>query len=476
MMRLFGFEITRSKQYGDLLSPVWGARGGGGWFPIINEPFAGAWQRNLPLVGESLLAYHAIYACIDRIASDIAKCRIRLVEQDANMIWSEVFSAAFSPVLRKPNSYQTRIQFFESWICSKLIQGNTYVLKNRDNRNIVTELYVLEPRSVWPYVAPNGDIYYKLGADNLTDVTEETTVPATEIIHDVSTIRHHPLCGLPPLMAATLPATQGLRIQTNSTAYFQNRAQPGGVLTAPGEIKETTAKRIKEYWTTEFAGERQGKVAVLGDGLKFEPLAFTAVDSQLIEQLGLSAKMVCSAFGVPAHMVGAADPPSFNNIEALNQQYYSQTLQKYFESVELLLDEGLGLTEVPEKTYGTEFDLDDLLRMDTATMMDAMSKGVGAGVLKPNEGRKKLNYAPVQGGDTPYLQQQNYSLSALNKRDTQVDPFAPKTAPAATPPAPATTPDEEDEAATAQLAAWELRQELDRLRGLNEPSEHRSSL
>jgi phage portal protein BeeE len=30
---------------------------------------------------------------------------------------------------------------------------------------------------------------------------------------------------------------------------------------------------------------------------------------------------------------------------------------------------------------------------------------------------------PVDGGDTPYLQQQNYSLSALNKRDALEDPF-----------------------------------------------------
>ena len=93
-MRLFGFEIARIKQYsGDLLTPIYGANRGG-WFPIINEPFTGAWQRNIALTGESLLAYHAIYACIDRIASDIAKCRIRLVEQDANMIWTEVTSSA----------------------------------------------------------------------------------------------------------------------------------------------------------------------------------------------------------------------------------------------------------------------------------------------------------------------------------------------------------------------------------------------
>jgi phage portal protein BeeE len=41
-------------------------------------------------------------------------------------------------VLRKPNRFQTRIQFLESWALSKLSRGNTYVLKQRDNRNVVT--------------------------------------------------------------------------------------------------------------------------------------------------------------------------------------------------------------------------------------------------------------------------------------------------------------------------------------------------
>lgn len=471
-MKILGFEITRVKEeekqfgYPDLLTSV-GHRGG--WFPIVEEPFTGAWQRNIALRGDSLLAYHAVYACIDRITSDIAKCRIRLVEQDANMIWVETTSAAFSPVLRKPNGYQTRIQFFESWVASKLCHGNTYVLKERDNRNIVTDLYVLDPSAVYPYVAPNGDVYYRLSSDNLSELTEENTVPATEIIHDMTSIRYHPLCGIPPLMAAAMPATQGLRIQASATWFFENRAQPSGTITAPGLIKQEQAERIKEFWSTQFQGSKTGKVAVLGDGMKFEPITFTAVDSQLIEQLGLTAKMVCSAFGVPAHMVGAADPPSYNNIESLNQQYYSQTLQKYFEAIELLLDEGLGLTEVPDHTYGTEFDLDDLLRMDTATLVESEGKAVGAGIKAPNESRKRLNLGPTAGGNTPYLQQQNYSLAALNKRDTQADPFAPKQP--ATPPTPPAPPpsaddgtDPEADAATAQLAGWLMKDELERLR------------
>ncbi|MCX7144357.1 MAG: phage portal protein, partial [Proteobacteria bacterium] len=55
------------------------------------------------------------------------------------------------------------------------------------------------------------------------------------------------------------------------------------------------------------------------------------------------------------------------------------------------------------------------------------------GWMAPNEARAGENLRPAAGGDSPYLQQQNYSLAALAKRDTKADPFAtgPKPEPAA---------------------------------------------
>ena len=50
----------------------------------------------------------------------------------------------------------------------------------------------------------------------------------------------------------------------------------------------------------------------------------------------------------------------------------------------------------------------------------------------------------MTGGESPYLQQQNYSLAALAKRDAQEDPFAPNT-PALPPPADMPTEPEEPE-------------------------------
>jgi HK97 family phage portal protein len=101
---------------------------------------------------QSVLSNHAAFACMTLIASDVAKLRCKLVEQNKG-IWTETDIPAFSPVLRKPNRFQNRIQFWESWILSKLTRGNTYVLKERDQRGVVVALYVLDPNRVRPLVA-----------------------------------------------------------------------------------------------------------------------------------------------------------------------------------------------------------------------------------------------------------------------------------------------------------------------------------
>jgi len=120
---VFGFTIARTKSLPALTSV---ADGRGGWWPIIREGVAGAWQRKVEIKLENVLAFSALYACVTLIASDIGKLRIKLVEVDAGGIWSELDEATFSPALRKPNRYQNRIKFLEQWITSKVIHGNTY--------------------------------------------------------------------------------------------------------------------------------------------------------------------------------------------------------------------------------------------------------------------------------------------------------------------------------------------------------------
>lgn len=435
-MRLFGLDITRTrtKALPPQLALVDQSRGG--WWPVVREPFTGAWQAGAEQSADTVLAFSALYSGVTLLAADVAKCRPTLI-QEQDGVWPETSNPAWSPVLRRPNHFQNRIQFYQWWITSKLLHGNAYALKRRDARGVVQALYLMDPTRVTVLVAPDGSVFYQLATDNLADLPDTVTVPAREIIHDVMVPLFHPLIGVTPIYACGMAAYQGLKIQGNSTKFFAQGSQPGGVLTAPGTIAQATADRLKAYWEENFSGNNVGKVAVLGDGLKYEPMTVKAVDAQLIEQLKWTGGDVCSALHIPPYKVGIGPLPTYNNVEALDLQYYSQGLQIHFESLELLLDEGL---ELPSN-YGIEFDLEGLFRMDSATQMDTAVKGVGGGIFTPNEARKKFDRKPLPGGDSAYLQQQYYSLEALNKRDTQT-PAPPTPAPTPAPPPPEPPPGE----------------------------------
>lgn len=423
---------------------------------IIREPYTGAWQKNDELVVGDVLAYAPVFACATLIASDIGKLHLALVQEDDDGIWTETENAAWSPVLRRPNRYQNVIKFVEQWVTSKLIHGNTYVLKSRDGRGIVNALYVLDPTRVRPLIAADGSVFYEVRRDDLLGQLDapafdrgkdRLAIPAREIIHDLMVALYHPLCGVSPIYACGMAALQGLKIQSNSSAFFAQGSHPGGILTAPGAIDDATAERLKTYWETNFSGPNVGRVAVVGDGLKYESMTVNAVDADLVNQLKWGAEVICSCFHVPPYMIGVGPYPPYNNVEPAVQAYYSQCIQSLIANFELCLDEGL---ELPDP-FGTEFDIDDLIWMDTATKTKAANDGIGGGALSPDEARLKyFGLPPVPGGDSPYLQQQYFSLKALAQRDKE-NPLAPKPEPA---PAPPPDDNEDDAIADDKVAAF----------------------
>jgi HK97 family phage portal protein len=389
-----------------------------GWRRIIHEPFAGAWQQNKEIAREDILCYPTLYACLSRIAQDIGKLPFTLKRKQTNGVWETVESAAYSPVLRRPNHYQTQQQFRESWMLSKLIQGNTYALKGRDNRGVVTHLYILDPFRVKPLVSTSGDVYYQLYTDDLNLVPggengQDLVVPARDIIHDRCVTLHHPLIGVPPVCAAYWPVVKNLRILRNAAEFFANGASPGGILIAPGPIDDDDAKELSDYWNTNFTGDKSGKIAVLGDGMKFEAMATKSVDSQMVEQLRHSDEQICQPFGIHPFKVGIGAIPAGMKIDDINQLYYSDALQAHIESMEALLDDGLAISS----PMGVELDLEPLLRMDAEKRAEVETKLVSGKLKTPDEGRRSFNLAPTPGGDTLWGQHQDYPLGVLSQRN-----------------------------------------------------------
>lgn len=402
------------------------------WFTVIKESFAGAWQQNVEISQDTALTFHAVFACVTLISSDISKLRIVHEKRNAKTgVWEEVKKSRLTDLLASPNGYQNLQQFIENWLISKATRGNTYILLGKTTKNNVRTMYVMDPDRTTVLVSDSGQVFYRFMADDLAGLKagQQYTVPASEVIHDRYNCLFHPLVGLPPLYACMLAASQGIKMQTNSAKFYANMSRPSGMISAPGAIGDETAKRMKDAFETNYSADNIGKLAIAGDGLKFEPFTVSAKDSQLVEQLGLSSDIVCSTFHVPKYMV-MGQAPTYNNIDALGQQYYSQCLQAYIEAIEGCLAVGLGLPSDERLT----FDIAQLIRMDSETQAKVLTELVKGKLYTPNEGRAVMNKKPLDGGDDIYLQQQDFPMSTLSKRDLPKE--TSPTPPASSPPTP----------------------------------------
>src|SRR5690606_33654178 len=65
--------------------------------------------------------------------------------------------------------------------------------------------------------------------------------------------------------------------------------------------------------------------------------------------------------------------------------------------------------------WGIWLDTEPLFRMDEGKKADVATTLVGGGVETPNEGRMRFNRPPLEGGDTGYMQQQDFPLDQVRK-------------------------------------------------------------
>lgn len=392
----------------------------------------GTWQRNLnPTSDPSILvAFSAVYACVQRIASDMGKLPIRIVEIDPNTLEQvDLSEDPFEKLMRQPNGYQSRVDFIQTLMCSTLLQGNGVAWMRRNGRNEPIELHPWDWRTVEPRIGDDGSIFYKLGPNKFAGFNNGFVAPARDVIHHrMPMASAYPLHGVTPIYAAAASGSLGLRVLQQSQQFFGNMARPSGVLSSDNNIDKDTAEDIRGRWRNNYREGGIGDTAVLGFGLKWQSVTLSAIDAQLIEQLRFSVEDVCRVFMVPTFLVGDTSKVTYRNSEQLARAYLQGCLGYHVEA----LQERLNLAFDFGTRFKILFDLDALLKTELDQRFAAYQNAKG--ILSPNEIRALEGYGPKKGGDEPLRQMQDIPLSMASP------PALPAPAPAVAPAADNTPP------------------------------------
>lgn len=329
-----------------------------------------------------------VYACCSRLASDMGKIDLKIRKRSPRGGWRDVPDHPLIPLFRKPNSYQTQFELFSYLVTALNLRGNGYMYADRRSDGTVRRLVGLMPERVAILQSPEGGYYYNITAPLLGSASQFAT--SEDIVHVRNLSIDGGVLGLSPIACSQNSVGLSLSSQKHAALFFRHGTSLSGVLQAPNRLSEEAAKRLAQSWQANYSGnDAHHRVAVLEDGIAFEPISIAPEDSQMIESMRWSSEEICRIFGIPGWLVGVPiTTGTYANIESAQLSYVSNTLSSLAARIEQELERVL-LFDDERADFQIRFDFESLLRGDSKSRYESYQIGLLNGILSIDEVRAK---------------------------------------------------------------------------------------
>lgn len=383
-------------------------------FFIKNQTAGSAWRffMGLSSAGKVVnertsMQITAVYACVRILAESVAQLPFNLYKYVEGGKEKAISHSLYRILHDEPNPEMSSFVFRETLMSHLLLWGNAYAQIIRNNSGEVVALYPLMPNKMnvtrnkttkqieYEYMHSNED-----EANTLKD--EKVTLKARDVFHIVG-LGFDGLVGYSPIAMAKNAIGLSMATEEYGSKFFNNGARPGGVLEHPGIIKDP--EKLREEWSNTFGGSgNSNKVAVLEEGMKYQPIAISPNEAQFLETRKFQLNEIARIFRIPPHMIGDLDKSSFSNIEQQSLEYVKYTLEPWLVRWEQEVQRKL-LTENEKTKYFSQFKLEGLLRGDYESRMKGYSIGIQNGFMCPNDIREleNLDMIPADKGGNTYM-------------------------------------------------------------------------
>jgi HK97 family phage portal protein len=389
--RIFGRSDAKSKDVSLLnfsVSDVKDWLGGGNYFK--------EYERSLD-----------VFSCVSMRADHVSSMDLRLFKIiNSKGDVDEQFDHPLIELVEKWNPWQTRTQGLKIAEINKALTGEAYILKVRNERGEVSELWNLRPDCITVHKDPvlfiKGYEYNK-GDGNIVMFAPE------DIIANVDIDPSDGIRGISPLKPAKVIVETEQYATRYQRDFFKNNARPDFLLQTDESMGKEEVEDLWEMWDKRHKGEgKSSRPGVMHSGLKFQQVSLSQSDMKYFETLNFTRDSIARAFGVPKPLLTSDDVNRANHDGAM-YQFLSGKVKSEDKAFVEAFNEHL-TQEFGEEFY---FDFKDPTPEDREFRLKEHETYIKAGVLSINEVREELNREPFKGADEPLVPFSNMPISAL---------------------------------------------------------------
>lgn len=382
----------------------------------LSEP--GSWNIDASWAGHSVtpdsaMQRSAAWACVRLNARTVGSLPLKVYQKMPDGSRRAASEHPLNDILASsPNVEQTAMEFWEGQATALNLRGFAYAEKKFLGNRLVA-LLPLNPDSTSVYRTPGGERRYR------TTSKSGQTRELTEA--DVFHLRGFGAGGdngLSPIGYGRQSLATANAADEVAGRIFGNGLQMSGFIEDTPNAKTTNEQR-KDIMAllSGFSGSKNtGKVFPLPPGFTFKPLNMSPEDAQLLESRRFNIEEICRWFGVFPILIGhAADGQTMwgSGVEQINLAWLTLYLGPELQRIEQAIEKQL-LTPVDRaRGFYVEYTVDALLRADSKSRAELISKHSQNGTRTRNELRALDNLPPRPGGDILTVQSNLVPLDQL---------------------------------------------------------------
>ena len=365
---------------------------------ITTSPFTQVVPKLGMNAGQDTLQLSSVYACVSRIADTICSMEVGVESVSPEGSRVPLSTHRFTELLsRNPNEFMGAYEFWQMVISDALLYGVGHAVIMPDK----SEMFWIPATDISFIVDENtGKKFYTYtGAPN--------PVPQDQIL-EIKSFR-----GLSPTYTQLQNLKTAKSIQDFAQTFFSNGGMMGGILTTKEHLSIEQMREAQARWEQEYMGSANAhRVAILGGGFTYQPITVPLDQLQFTQVKKFSSEEIARIFQVPPAMIGLEGNTAYSNYEQQVLQFFQGCVLPWVRRIELEVERKL-LFE--DKKLHCRFNVDALLRADSASRATFYSTLLSTGVLSINECRAKEGLSPVEGGENLHIQMNQLPLSSMNE-------------------------------------------------------------
>ena len=362
---------------------------------------------------DTALSLSAVWACTNLLAGTIASLPLMVYRTDPQGRRTVARDHRLYRVLHdSPNYDQTAVDFWEFVSASLELWGNAYARIERTGKE-VTGLHPVAPNLVSVRRLQNGTIEYRWTEDGRSYVETDA-----QMLH-IRGFGGNPLGGMSTLHYARNTFGNARAIEKAAGSTFRNGMRPSVQISfdkwlTPEQRQVAETKLAEKY----VGAVNAGRPFIAEGGAEIKAISINPEDAQMLESRGFSVEDICRFFGVPPFMIGHTEKTTSwgTGLEQQTLGFQKFTLRRRLKRIEQALEKQLLRAEDRAAGLTIEFNLEGLLRGDSAGRAAFYQTMTQIGAMTINEVRALENLEKVEGGDVPRMQSQNIPITEAGQQ------------------------------------------------------------